>query len=299
MFKMKQVIKIVFIGLFLTLSLSSCSEKLSGKDQSSFDSSRKKVEAKLNDKEKANLEKALRVALSEAMWLKMNEPEKYHEESINHISLGLIDGKSYGAVLDLADDILQKQQERNIVHLQQEIDSLQKQKSEFERVKKDLAVFQLEPIELDLEDFFGESVPRIIVSMKYIGKQPLTGSQGFSYVLKKRSSQAIISDEQSIFGESDSVLQPGESRVNTIVFNQQKKEYPKLWNFANYPVKGINLADYDLELIVTTQSIKSNDRETVLPKSSVTLINENLKKLEDEITALKKENISLDDLQLT
>ncbi|MGE8427122.1 MAG: DUF6694 family lipoprotein [Sphingobacterium sp.] len=296
---MKNVIKIALIGLFLTLSISSCGERLNGKDESSFKSSRKKIEANLNDKEKANLEKALRVALSEAMWLKMNEPEKYNEESINRISLGMIDGKSYGAVIDLADDILQKQQERKIAHLQQEIDSLQKQKSEFERVKKDLAVFQLEPTDLELEDFFGEPVPRIIVSMKYIGKQPLKGSQGFSYVLKKRSSQTIISNEQAVFGESDSVLQPGESRVNTIVFNQPKKEYPKFWNFANYPVKGINLADYDLELVVTTESIKSNDRETVLPAGSIASIDENLKKLEKEITDLKKEKISLDDLELT
>jgi hypothetical protein len=296
---MKQCIKIVLVGLFLTLSLSSCSEKLSGKDESSFDSSRKKVEAKLNDKEKANLEKALRVALSEAMWLKMNEPEKYNEESINHISLGMIDGKSYGAVLDLANDILQKQHKRKIARLQNEIDSLQNHKTEFEHVKKELAVFQLEPTDLELEDFFGEPVPRIIVSMKYIGKQPLKGSQGFSYILKKRSSQAVISNEQAVFGESDSVLQPGESRVNTIVFNQEKKDYPKLWNFANYPVKGINLADYDLELVVTTESIKSNDREIVLPAASVALMDNNLKKLEKEITELKKEKISLDDLELT
>ncbi|MFA4977088.1 MAG: hypothetical protein WC589_06230 [Sphingobacterium sp.] len=296
---MKQCIKIALIGLFLTLSISSCSERLSGKDESSFDSSRKKVEAKLNDKEKANLEKALRVALSEAMWLKMNEPQKYNEESINRISLGMIDGKSYGAVLDLADDILQKQQERKIAHLQNEIDSLQKHKTEFEQVKKELAVFQLEPIELGLEDFFGEPVPRIIVTMKYMGKKPLKGSQGFSYVLKKRSSQIIISNEQAVFGESDNVLQPGEFRVNTIVFNQQKKDYPKLWSFPRYPVKGINLTDYDLELVVTTQSIKSNDRETVLPEGSIALIDENLKKLEKEITELKKEKISLDDLELT
>ncbi|WP_333864817.1 DUF6694 family lipoprotein [Sphingobacterium sp.] len=296
---MKQVIKITLIGLFFILSLSSCGEKLSGKDESSFDSSRKKVEAKLNDKEKEKLEKALRVTLSEAMWLKMNEAEKYTGESINRISMGLVDGKSYSAMLDLADDILQKQQERKVAHLQNEIDSLQKYKTEFELIKKELAVFELEPVELDLEDFFGEPVPRIIVSMKYIGKQPLKGSQGFSYILKKRSTQAIISNEQSVYGESDSVLQPGESRVNTIVFSQEKKDYPKLWEFANYPVKGINLANYDLELIVSTQSMKSDAKEIILPKSSIEMINKNLKKLEAEIAALKKETISLDDLELT
>ncbi|WP_312338925.1 DUF6694 family lipoprotein [Sphingobacterium sp.] len=220
---MKQVIKITLVVLFFAFSLSSCGEKLSGKDESSFDSSRKKVEAKLNDKEKEKLEKALRVTLSEAMWLKMNEAEKYTGESINRISMRLVDGKSYSAMLDLADDILQKQQERKVAHLQNEIDSLQKYKTEFELIKKELAVFELEPVELDLEDFFGEPVPRIIVSMKYIGKQPLKGSQGFSYILKKRSTQAIISNEQSVYGESESVLQPGESRVNTIVFNQNKK----------------------------------------------------------------------------
>ncbi len=295
---MKQIIKITLVGLFFAFSLISCGEKLSGKDVS-FDSSRKKVEAKLNNKEKEKLEKALRVTLSEAMWLKMNEAEKYTGESINHISMGLVDGKSYSAMLDLADDILQKQQERKIAHLQNEIDSLQKYKTEFELVKKELAVFQLEPVELDLEDFFGEPVPRIIVSMKYVGKQPLKGSQGFSYVLKKRSTQAIISNEQSVYGESDSVLQPGESRVNTIVFSQEKEDYPKLWEFANYPVKGINLANYDLELLVTTQSIKYNDKEIVLPKDSIELVNENLKKLKDEIIVLKKETISLDDLELT
>ena len=295
---MKQIIKITLVGLFFAFSLISCGEKLSGKDVS-FDSSRKKVEAKLNNKEKEKLEKALRVTLSEAMWLKMNEAEKYNGKSINHISMGLVDGKSYGALVDLADDILHKQQERKIAHLQNEIDSLQKYKTEFELVKKELAVFQLEPVELDLEDFFGEPVPRIIVSMKYVGKQPLKGSQGFSYVLKKRSTQAIISNEQSVYGESDSVLQPGESRVNTIVFSQEKKDYPKLWEFANYPVKGIDLANYDLELLVTTQSIKYNDKEIVLPKGSIELVNENLKKLKDEIIALKKETVSLYDLELT
>ena len=296
---MKQVIKITLIGLFFAFSLISCGEKLSGKDESSFDSSRKKVEAKLNNKEKEKLVKALRVTLSEAMWLKMNDAEKYTGESINHISMGLVDGKSYGAMLDLADDILQKQQERKITHLQNEIDSLQKYKTEFELIKKELAVFELEPVELDLEDFFGEPVPRIIISMKYIGKKPLKGSQGFSYTLKKRSTQTIVSDEQAVYGESESVLQPGESRVNTIVFNQNKKDFSKLWEFASYPVKGINLANYDLELMVSTQSIKSDGKEIILPNSSMEMINKNLKKLEEEIATLKKETISLDDLELT
>lgn len=135
--------------------------------------------------------------------------------------------------------------------------------------------------------------------MKYIGKKPLKGSQGFSYTLKKRSTQTIVSDEQAVYGESESVLQPGESRVNTIVFNQNKKDFPKLWEFASYPVKGINLANYDLELMVSTQSIKSDGKEIILPNSSMEMINKNLKKLEEEIATLKKETISLDDLELT
>ncbi|WP_312340577.1 hypothetical protein [Sphingobacterium sp.] len=54
-----------------------------------------------------------------------------------------------------------------------------------------------------------------------------------------------------------------------------------------------------MELIVSTQSIKSGDKEIVLPKSSMEMINKNLKKLEAEIATLKKETISLDDLELT
>lgn len=69
--------------------------------------------------------------------------------------------------------------------------------------------------------------------MKYIGKQPLKGSQGFSYILKKSSTQTIISDEQAVYGESESVLQPGESRVNTIVFNQKKRT---ILSFGHLPV---------------------------------------------------------------
>ncbi|UKJ08528.1 hypothetical protein [Solitalea lacus] len=78
-----------------------------------FQSFERKSRKKLDDDEKTNLEKAMRVIALDAMRLKWEQPEKYERKSFNDISLKMIDGLSYSSVVDLAEDILKEKQKRN------------------------------------------------------------------------------------------------------------------------------------------------------------------------------------------
>ena len=113
---------------FITLFLFSCGPTISGKDEQAFKTSKAKMEEKLDNPEKENLEKALRVIVLKAMKEKWNFPEKYKEKSFDKISMEMIDGKSYSAIISFAEEFLAADRDEKIANKTAEIDSLEKDK---------------------------------------------------------------------------------------------------------------------------------------------------------------------------
>lgn len=277
----------------------SCQEKFSGKDEKSFEASREKVEQNLDEKEKNNLEKAMRIVAMEAMRLKWEEPGKYEGKSFNQISLEMIDGLSYSSVIDLAEDILKDRNQKKIEQLTSEIDTLNIQKNEFITAQKSLNLFKISSIIIDKEDFFDELVPELEIDYKYIGKSKLVGPKEIGFELLKKSTKEVLKSERIINGDNESVMENGETITENLILGQTKDTNPKLWNAPKYPIENPNLADYDLELKVSVLSLLINGKKIAMPKANLSQLDLEIKSKKEKIEELKKVKGTLDELELT
>lgn len=291
--------KNVLLLLTLILFLSSCSEKFNGKDEHSFKLSREKVEKELDEKEKTNLEKALRVVLTEAMRLKWQEPEKYEGKSFNKISLEMINGLSYSSLIDLAEDILKERNKKEITELSTEIDSLKTQIKELSAAEKKLNLFKVSSIKIKKEDFFDELVPQLEIDCQYIGKTNLIGPKEIGFKLLKKSTQEVLKSEIITNGDNESILESGDIITENLILSQTKETNPQLWNASKYPIENPNLNNYDLELKVTVLSLMINGKKISLPKANNNQINLEIKTKQEKINELKSLKGTLDDLELT
>lgn len=291
--------KNLLLLLTLIIFLSSCSEKFNGNDEQSFKISREKIEKKLNEKEKTDLEKAMRVVLTEAMRLKWDKPDQYEGKSFNKISLEMINGLSYSSVIDLAEDILKERNTKEITQLSNEIDSLKIQIKELAAAEKNLNLFKVSSMRIKQEDFFDELVPQLEIDCQYIGKNNLIGPKEIGFKLLKKSTQEVLKSEIITNGDNESILESGGIITENLVLSQTKETNPKLWNASKYPIENPNLKDYDLELKVTVLSLMINGKKISLPKVNSNQINLEIKNKQEKIDELKSLKGTLDDLELT
>lgn len=286
--------------LFTLLSfIISCQEKFNGKDEKSFEASREKVEKNLDQKEKTDLEKAMRVVALEAMRLKWEEPEKYDGKSFNKISLEMIDGLSYASVIDLAEDILKDRNKKEIEQLTKEIDTLNIQKNEFTAAQKSLNLFKISSIRINKEDFFDELVPELEIDYQYIGKSKLVGPKEIGFKLLKKSTKEVLKSESIVNGDNESVMESGEAITENLILSQTKDTNPKLWNAPKYPIENPNLADYDLELKVSVLSLVINGKKIAMPKANISQLDLEIKNKKEKIEELKNVKETLEELGLT
>ena len=300
---------IYMVALFLLLF--SCQEKFSGKDKKSFTVSREKIEKSLNEIEKINLEKAMRVIALEAMRLKWEEPDKYQGQSFNAISLNIIDGLSYGSLIDLAEDFLKNRNQKEIESLTQKKERLslernffrfifnERQKKEFLKIKQALNLFKITNISINKVDFFDEMVPELDIEYQYIGKKKLIGTKSIEILVKQKSTNKGIENQTIVSGDDQSVLESGEKLSLDILFSQTKESNPKLWNAKKYPIENPNLFDYDLELKVTVLSLVINGKKLQLPKINGNDLDVEIKANKEKINELKTIKCTLDELELT
>ncbi|WP_281322311.1 hypothetical protein [Flavobacterium aestivum] len=277
----------------------SCQEKFNTKDEQSFKISREKIEKDLNQSEKTDLEKAMRVIALEAMRLKWEEPQNYEGKSFNKISLEMIDGFSYSSVIDLAEDILKNRNKKEIENLTKEIDSLNLQKNGFLSAQKSLNVFKINSLKINKTDFFDEMVPELEIDYQYIGKDKLIGTKTIQFEVRIKSKNEIIKSESVSYGNDDSILENGETITKHIIFSQTKETNPKLWNAQKYPIENPKLSDYDLDLKVSVLSLVLKGKKVEMPKMDISQIDEKIKNNQERINELKTVKGTLDELELT
>lgn len=291
------IMKKLLVLLLLPL-LVSCRARLNGKNEMEFSRSLEKVEKMLNETERMNLDKALRVVTLEAMRRKWEEPERYKGKSFDRITLDLVDGLTYTAVVTLAEDIMKRRNKKEMDLAAQEIDSLYQLKSDVEKIKQQLSVFRISSVTLGQAECFGEMVPQLEVNFQYIGKAPLKGAQTVAYEVRKKSTNKAINTLRATFGSSESVLEPGESRKEQILLNQPRSGNPRLWQAPRYPVANPNLANYDLELTVEVQALTINGKTVTLPKTDLAQIEVRIKSFKEKLEDLKTMKGALRELEL-
>jgi hypothetical protein len=289
----------IIICCALILIIVSCHEKISGKSEKDFKTSRQKVEKELNAKEKINLEKSFRVILLESMRLKWDESKKYKKQSFDDISLNLVDGLNYSSICDLAENILQDDKNRKIEKLTDEIKTLENKNQKLINIKKKLNLFKIESLQLNEKDWFGSMSPELEVEYKYIGKNNLKGSVEISLELINTKKKYTISLQGNVYGNEDHVLKNGQSLYSTVILEEEKERNPSIWNHLKYPIKNPSLSDYDLELKTYVSSVYLNGNKVIMPKIKTEDLEAEIKRLNSELEETLKSKGTLDELELT
>ncbi len=284
---------------FIIVVLTGCGEKFNTRSEKEFEVSKAKILKNLNEEEKINLEKALRVVALASMRLKWNEPEKYKGKSFDKISLEMIDGLSYSSVVNLAEDLLQAHHKKEIEKISAEIDTLEMQKKELIVNKQKLDIFKVTDLTITEDDFFGEQVPNLEIDYVYMGKQPLTGSVDVNFEVREISTKKVVSAHLSRDGDGNNVLKPGNSMHDSSVLREAKANQPEKWKDVKYPVTHAKLADFGLELKVYASSITTNGKTIALPKYSAEDVDAEIKKKKEELKELEETKGTLDELELT
>lgn len=291
--------KNVVLPLILLLVVS-CQARFNGKNEESFNSSREKIEKELTQDEKVKLEKALWVVAIEAVRLKWEESEKYDGKSFNDISLDMVDGLSYAATVELAEDILKRRTKKEADKLTEEIERLSQQKAEFENIQKRLNLFKVSFVSISLEDFIGEMVPELEVDYQYIGVAKLVGAKAIQFEVKRKSTGEVIADITYEYGNDKSVMEKGELISQQLVLRQSNEQNPKLWSaIKKHAIENPNLSDYDLELNVYVVSLFLNGEKVEMPKMNMEELKAEIQSKKEELEELKVVKGTLDELELT
>jgi hypothetical protein len=284
---------------FIVAVLTGCGEKFKAKSEKEFELSKTKIVKNLNEKEKVNLEKALRVIALESMQLKWDAPEKYKVKTFNAISLEMIDGLSYSSVVNLAEDLLQAHNKKKIEKVSAEIDTLEIQKKELIANRSKLNIFKVSKLTLSEDDFFNEKVPKLDIEYTYTGKQALIGSVDITIELVDISTKKIISSQIWSDGDKSNTLNPGDTMNGNMLLNQARENNPAKWKNVKYPISNVKLVDFDLELRLFASGITSNGKTIALPKYSVEDIDLEIKNKKAELKELQATKGTLDELELT
>ncbi|CAA0186321.1 conserved exported hypothetical protein [Tenacibaculum maritimum] len=290
--------KLLLLFVFFPF-MASCQDKLDGKDEQSFKTSREVVEKKLNKDEKINLEKAMRVIALEAMRLKWEEPQKYDGKSFNRISLQMVDGLSYSSVIDLAEDILKDRNKKEVDEISKTIYSLTKQKSELLDIQYKLSLFEIDYVTINNENWFGEMLPKLSFGYKYIGKEDLKGSVAILINVLIKSTQEAVVLQSLEKGNNESVMKQGDMIEAQVILSEVKENNSDFWAKQKYPIENPNLADYDLELRVSVLSLTLSGKKIEMPEKSIQEIEAEIKNNQQKLEELKTAKGTLDELELT
>jgi hypothetical protein len=291
-------LKICALTLFV-LTMTGCQEKFNGKSEKDFKISKEKIEKKLNADEKIKLEKAVRVIALKAMVLKWDESKKYRDKSFNDIALELIDGQTYSSISDLAEDFLQERNTKEIEKLSTEIQKLEKKKKVILSIQKQLNLFKIGYLGINLKDWFGILKPTLEINYKYLGKQNLIGTVEITYDLRRKSTNEVIALSTMGYGDNEAILKHGESFDEYITLSNEVETNQSNWDTLHYPIENPNLSSLDLELKIYASSLFLNGEKIALPKIKIKDLDTEIKERNIELKQVLNSKGTLDELELT
>jgi len=280
---------------------TGCGPTISGKDEQAFKTSKAKMEEKLDKEEKENLEKALRIIVVKAMKEKWNSPEKYEGKSFDKISMEMIDGKSYGAILSYAEDFLKADRDEKIASKTAEIDSLEKDKLKTAKITQQIDAFKLTKISISEDQFFSDDPksPFLDLTFTNTSKENIIGEYMLNIeVYSKKTGEKIAAQGQGGTWNDDFALRPNENYDYHQPLLSEAVQHSNLWKTAKYPIT--DFSPYDLVIKAYATKITTKKGGTIeRPKTDTAYFDVEIKKLNEEIKALKETKATLDELELT
>ena len=286
--------KLSSVFLIIVLLISSCGERISGESQEAFESSLVKVEESLSKTEQEKLDKALLVVSMYAMSEKWNNADKYENKSMSDIALHVLDNKTYKNVVSFAEDFIEKENDKKIIQLEEEILEL-----ELASKKEDSTLIKLEAFKATDIEMVESSweYPKIITTI--INTGDLTKITEYSFkidvysIAQDKKIKSVVNRISSEEGKEN-----GDNNFFTTlscslsdIFENSKRLQKQLEN-AQYPIT--DLAKYDLEVKVTPSLIETKNGVRYEYPEEVLNHQEQIKLLQGEIKELKNSNISLD-----
>ncbi|SOD18386.1 hypothetical protein [Pedobacter xixiisoli] len=290
-----------FVLSICILILSSCGPTISGKDEAAFKTSKAKMEEKLDKEEKKNLEKALRIIVVKAMKEKWDFPEKYEGKSFDQISMGMIDGKSYSAIISYAEEFLAADRDEKIVKKTAEIDSLKKDKLQASKIEKQLDAFKLTKISISEDQFFSDDPksPYLDLVFKNTSKEDIIGEYMFNIeVYSKKTGEKITAQGSGGTFNDDFAIKPNESYDYHQPLLYDAVMHSNLWKTAKYPITDFSPHDLVIKAYASKITTKK-DGIITRPKTDAAYFDSEIKKLNEEIASLKERKATLDELELT
>lgn len=281
------------------LLLAACGPTISSKDEQSFKTSKAKMEEKLDKAEKENLEKALRVLMLKAMKEKWDSPEKHEGKSFDKMVMEMIDGKTYSGIISYAEDFLKADRDEKIKGAENEIDSLQKEKVKTEALVKKIDAFKLTKIAITEDEFFDEKQPYLDLVFTNTSTENLIGEYMFNIeIFSKKTGERIAAQGQGGTWNDDYAIKPNETYEHHEPLLSEAVAHYNLWKTAKYPIT--DFSTYDLVIKAYATKITTKKDGTLLrPKAEAAYFDAEIKKLNEQIEALKAQKATLDELELT
>lgn len=291
--------KLFSLILFPAILLcSACADKLSGKDEAAFKASKAKVEQGLNEKEKVDLEKALRVIVLKVMKEKFSNPDASKGQSFDEMSMKLVDGKSFSGVVDLAEDFLKKDSEEKQREIKTEIDSLRKQKAEFGKITAVLDQFKLTAMDITLDESWDEMVPFLNLTFTNNTNKDIIGAHMFQTDIFAKSTGKLLFSQGwgGTFNDGFAITPHETYETNDVLPTDAKEHRAKFWATAKYPLKDFSGADLVVKVYLT--KLTTTDGTIERPKEYAVL-DQKITDLEAQLKALQALKGTLDELELT
>jgi hypothetical protein len=286
--------------LIILIFLNSCGgPHIDGTSQKTFKASAEKIRSTLSKDDTITFNNAIRVIAFSSMGEQMQNNQQYKGMTIEAIVMKKIDGKTFGDIKDMANDLLKTEKQREIASAQQAINELQtdmkKRKAEYDSLKIKLSAIQGSLLKIDHQ---GNAI-MMSCEFKNTSKQDLD-HYTLSIVARSNSKKTLIFNSLQMFG-GVKTLHPQDTVMQYLTLSKydmdQAPEVP--WNTIKYPVT--NPEKYNFKVEIYAQELKMDDKDYDLSsvkwsESDQEDYDKNMKELQKQLKNAQNSHDNLDDI---
>lgn len=250
----------LYPALIAVLLVSSCGPRIDGSSEKASKASYEKMKVGLSDEEQSKLDLAILYITGSAMADKWEESKKYKGVSLNDIVIKKIDGKTKGGILDLGEECLKKEKEREIKNAQDGLEELKKtsgkKRIEYAALKKKLSALQGRFLKMVLEG--GE--PVVYCVFKNVTPDKDFDMYAITLLVNSIPKKSVISSRTASYS-GVGTLSPRDTLVEKIVLDAYyRNNAPEIpWKDIKYPVT--NPAQYGLDINPYTTDLNIDDKD--------------------------------------
>lgn len=290
---------LIYPVLIAVMLLSSCGPRIDGSSEKAAKASFEKMKVGLSDEEQFKLDLAILYITGSAMAEKWEKAKEFKGMSFNDMVTKKIDGKTRGGILDLGEECLKEQKEREIKNAQDGLDELKKvgdkKRKEYNALKKQLAALQGRFVKIVLEN--GE--PTVYCEYKNVTANKNFDVYAIAIVVNSIPKKSIITSRTASYS-GVGTLSPRDTITEKLVLDEYyRNNAPEIaWKNMKYPVT--NPAQYGLDIVAQTTDLDIDDKMYSLDAVKWTAqddrdYDENVKALTAKLKEAKSKPDNLDD----